>query len=282
MSKTYKFGLAGVSDDVQFGKEKVRLKASPSGFRILDENDALVNIAVRDAAGPNDAVSKQQMEAAIDAVEVPGALSYKGAFDASAGNYDALADASQGDYYKVSVAGNIGNYDWAVGDNLIVNKDVTGVPTEADIDKIDNTESPDILRTGDISTDTNFDNDPSKLAYRETIRQFVYDRTESVRVVNIDAQDTDVNIGAAIPAGCFVDVVNIVVQEEFDAPYATIVIKKNGNVVIDEDMSLLSQKGIYEVSLCELEDTDAQFSATLDAQNSNSGNIWLAVQFHRS
>lgn len=77
-------------------------------------------------------------------------LIYKGTFDASALDFDALTDASQGDFYKVSAAGTIDSVLYSIGDMIIINKDVTGVPVTADIDKIDNTEAVDILRTGDI------------------------------------------------------------------------------------------------------------------------------------
>ena len=160
MSKTYKFGLAGVSDNVKLGKNGPRIKGTSNGLEARTSDDAaLTKIKIADAAAADEAVTKSQMETAISAAQSPDALEYKGSFDASAGNYNAIADGEKGDYYKISVAGIIGSYDWAVGDNLILNKDVTGTPAEADVDKIDNTESADILRTGDISNDSDFNND---------------------------------------------------------------------------------------------------------------------------
>lgn len=73
-------------------------------------------------------------------------LTYKGTFDASAVDFTALADGIRGDFYKVSVAGTIDSIDYQIGDMIIVNKNVTGTPVTADIDKIDNTEAPDLLR----------------------------------------------------------------------------------------------------------------------------------------
>jgi hypothetical protein len=73
-------------------------------------------------------------------------LTYKGTFDASATDFAALADGIRGDFYKVAVAGTIDGVDYQVGDMIIVNKNVTGTPVTADIDKIDNTEAADLVR----------------------------------------------------------------------------------------------------------------------------------------
>lgn len=59
---------------------------------------------------------------------------YKGAFDASKGNYNALTGIKQGDLYKISVAGIIGGVTYNIGDSIVANKDVTGVPVTADLD----------------------------------------------------------------------------------------------------------------------------------------------------
>lgn len=67
-------------------------------------------------------------------------FNYKGAFDASAGDYTAISPASVGDWYKVTVAGTISGVDWEIGDNVLVNKDVAGTVVAADVDKIDNTD----------------------------------------------------------------------------------------------------------------------------------------------
>lgn len=74
-------------------------------------------------------------------------LIYKGVFNANVPNdYSTLVPASQGDFYKISVAGTIYGVDWQIGDMLIINKDCSGSPLAADVDKVDNTESADIVR----------------------------------------------------------------------------------------------------------------------------------------
>jgi hypothetical protein len=83
---------------------------------------------------------------------LPTPMVYKGAFDASASDYAAITNPQAGWFYKISVAGVIGSYDWQIGDNLIINQAVVGHPTATAIDKIDNTEAPDILRTSMLAS----------------------------------------------------------------------------------------------------------------------------------
>ena len=102
-----------------------------------------------------------------------GGLKYQGAFDAS--NIGTQLDnAKQGYFYKISVAGTIlTSLSLNVNDNLIINKNVIGTPTLADIDVIDNTESADILRTANISTNINFTVDTGKIADRATVKTYI-------------------------------------------------------------------------------------------------------------
>lgn len=83
-------------------------------------------------------------------------LIYKGTFDASLGNYDALLPGSQGDFWKINQTGSVSGVDWTIGDMLILNQDVSGsfVPAAA-VDKIDNTESADILTETNSKVVTN-------------------------------------------------------------------------------------------------------------------------------
>ena len=106
-------------------------------------------------------------------------LEYKSVFDATAFNAavagstaTALDNASQGDFYKVNVAGTITlgaeTLELNVGDMIIINKDVTGTPTKADIDKIDNTESiPTVFgRSGPITANAG-DYTAEKITYND-------------------------------------------------------------------------------------------------------------------
>lgn len=99
----------------------------------------------------NDAVNKAQMEAAITAA-VTGGMTYKGVIDASDATGVTLDGALAGDFYVVSVAGVLDGKSFSIGDHLIVNTDITDFDVDGagKIDKVDNTESDDILRDADI------------------------------------------------------------------------------------------------------------------------------------
>lgn len=136
-----------------------------------------------DVKVPSQKAVKTAIATAIGSVA--SGLMYKGTFDASTESFTALADASQGDFYKVSVAGTVSGVDFQVGDMLIINKDVTGTPVVADIDKVDNTEAPDILRTGDIGVN---------------VAAFNHDHTGTYEPANANIQ-THIGVTAGNPHG---------------------------------------------------------------------------------
>lgn len=79
-----------------------------------------------------------------------GGVVYKGTFDASAGNYNALSSSKVGWMYYVDKAGTISGVEWNVGDYLLVN-----AAGATNVTKIDNTESADIVRLTATQTLTN-------------------------------------------------------------------------------------------------------------------------------
>ncbi len=103
-----------------------------------------------DGVANDDAVNKGQMDSAISGLV---GMVYKGVIDVAtpAPDLDAI-DNSAGDMYKVSVGGTYLGETWSIGDMLIVNKDVAAgtTITSADVDKVDNTEADDIIRTTDV------------------------------------------------------------------------------------------------------------------------------------
>lgn len=119
------------------------------------------NAPVADAQFAN----KKYVDDQIGAVS--GALVYRGSLAAPAditagatGNayIDGATGYVQGDYFKISSAGDItvsdGTIAVDIGDAIIINKDVALIASVAlaDVDKIDNTEAADILRSGDLSS----------------------------------------------------------------------------------------------------------------------------------
>jgi hypothetical protein len=118
-------GAASVPDASETTKGKIRIATTAESTAGLDDLTAMTPAKVK---------------ARIDA-SISGGIEYKGTFDASTG-LPSLANAEQGDLYKISTAGTIYGRDWAVGDHLIINEDMGGTISNGKIDKVDNTESP--------------------------------------------------------------------------------------------------------------------------------------------
>lgn len=111
-------------------------------------------INLKDAVLAQSPATLSQLQAAIAGID--GNMLLKGALDASAIGSQ-LDDVEAGWWYKVTVAGTLfgtNPIELAVGDNLYCQTTVVGTPDDgADFFKVDNTESPDILRDGDIVND---------------------------------------------------------------------------------------------------------------------------------
>lgn len=178
MSEFQRYNLSGVSSDVEFGKRGPRLTSDGSKFSARDSSYTLTNLMVKDGAADQDAVAFKQMNTTISTAlsRLVSGIVHKGSFDASTGILP--TPIAKGDFYKVSAAGTIGSLELAIGDMIIANdSQSSGVTSPSQFDKIDNTESPDILRTGDISseadltwTDNGMDQD---LATRGVIAAYV-------------------------------------------------------------------------------------------------------------
>jgi hypothetical protein len=108
-------------------------------------------------------------------------LNYKASFDASTGVLP--SDIITGDFWKVSVAGTIDTLELAVGDMIIANTDVVGTTTDVNFDKIDNTESTDLIRTSNISTDLDFTIDTSSLTTRATLKTYIDNALANIDVL---------------------------------------------------------------------------------------------------
>ena len=121
----------------------------PEAVKFLKEINMAGNKIVNLKSGETaqDAINVSQMNSTILGIinDLSSAISYKGNFNASTGTYDALEDSKQGDYYVVSAGGTIGSIEYNIGDHIVVNKDVEGIPVLADIDLIKNTEFPDTV-----------------------------------------------------------------------------------------------------------------------------------------
>lgn len=110
-------------------------------------NQKITNLS--QGTNPTDAVNKEQLDNALSGIA--GGLIYKGVIPTN----DVPDDAKKGWFYKIGSDGNYYGIECNVGDMLIVNKDLSTTPTADDFDKIDNTESKDIVRLDTEQTLTN-------------------------------------------------------------------------------------------------------------------------------
>lgn len=104
-----------------------------------------------DGVNAGDVATKGQLDAALSGLS--GNLILKGSLDASLIGSQ-LDNVQAGWWYKITVAGTLfatNPITLAVGDNLYCTTTVVGTPTNgSSFFKVDNTESPDILRDGDV------------------------------------------------------------------------------------------------------------------------------------
>jgi hypothetical protein len=103
-------------------------------------------------------VTSGAVKTAIDNA-LTGALVYEGAWTATGQtDYSSITlPVKKGYMYIVVGSATVGGIEWNAGDYLIINKDIAagGTITSSDIEKIDNTESSDIVRLNATQTLTN-------------------------------------------------------------------------------------------------------------------------------
>ena len=117
-------GAASVPDASETTKGKIRIATSAEAASGLDDLTAMTPLTV-----------KERIDAAL-----AGGVEYKGTFNATTG-LPSLANAEQGDLYRIATGGTIYGQTWALNDNLLINADMGGVIDNAKIDKIDNTDA---------------------------------------------------------------------------------------------------------------------------------------------
>jgi hypothetical protein len=117
-------GAASVPDATETTAGKIRIATSGEAATGIDDTIAMTPLTV-----------KERIDAAVT-----GGIQYIGTFNATTG-LPSLANAEQGDLYKISTLGTIYGRDWAVGDHLIINEDMGGTISNGKIDKVDNTEA---------------------------------------------------------------------------------------------------------------------------------------------
>lgn len=120
------------------------------------EISANVDTTVTDSS--TNLVTSGAVKSAINSA-LTGALIYQGTWTATGQtDYSSITlPVKKGYMYLVSGTATIGGVEWNSGDYLILNKDVAagGTITDADVDKVDNSESADLVRLDATQTLTN-------------------------------------------------------------------------------------------------------------------------------
>jgi hypothetical protein len=140
------------SQDGTLVKGKLKADFLEGGnLNLTDGNNDATITGLAAGVNPTDAVNKAQ----LDALTIEGGMTYRGIIDASDATGAALDGASKGDFFYVSVGGTLDGKAFSVTDHLVVNADITDFDVDGagKIDKVDNTESLDLLRDSDIVDD---------------------------------------------------------------------------------------------------------------------------------
>lgn len=142
------------------GSSEIGIASSSSdylGFNTTS-HEISANVDTTVTASSTNLVTSGAVSSAISSA-LTGALIYQGTWTAtSQTDYSSITlPVKKGYMYLVSGTATIGGVEWNSGDYLIINKDVAagGTITSADVDKVDNSESGDLVRLDATQTLTN-------------------------------------------------------------------------------------------------------------------------------
>lgn len=159
-----------------------------------------VNLGTSDLLIPSQNAVKVYVDAKTAALV--GGMSYRGSFDAENTNvFSDLGSSEIGDFYYVISAGTVDGIELAIGDMIILNK-TTLFPVAADIDKIDNTESPDLLHWDtDVMVDDSFATATNlNVPTSESVKNYLLSIAGNKEDSFTEALYEYTHIGATIPA----------------------------------------------------------------------------------
>ena len=288
------YGLIAIGSVVELGKGGVKIRNNSGVIEARNAaNGAMAVLRVANiGSADNDLVNKGSLSTALTNA-LATVLTYKGPFDASNSNYNAITDPKKGDLYKINVGGTIDGVVWAVGDSLIVNKTLTGHPATADVDKVDSTEAPDILRTTNVSADGDFAEDPALLALRGTIAGYVADEIAAIpgptpymptRYVALTyASAMSVNIGAVVPDGAKIKSAVVKINTPFNGTAPTLKLGVTGalDAVATEAEIDMAAAGTYDIDCFKKVTGATQAIATRgpEVDNSTAGAADIEIKF---
>jgi len=144
---------------------------------IVEYTDIVNDTTTGGAAVPASAETVKNLQLQIDGMA--NGLEYIGTFDASTGAWP--SNVTQGNFFKVSVAGTIDGVELNVGDMLIANK-IAATASVTDFDIVDNTEAADIIRDADVIANSDMSVDPDKIPTRTAVGQAIADATSAITI----------------------------------------------------------------------------------------------------
>lgn len=153
MGKTLLGGDEQIRDYTIAKKDMVLNFMAGADWNISDGQNNAQIIGLADAVEQTSPATLAQLTAAIASVNssLNSFLEFKGTLDASNSTAFEAAAHSKGDFYKISVSGDILGVTVNAGDNLYFVNDVLATAlVDTDYDVVDNTESADILRIADV------------------------------------------------------------------------------------------------------------------------------------
>ena len=142
------------------GGSEIGIKSGSTNYLEFDTTNHQIGAKV-DTTVTNSSTNLVTSGAVASAIATAstGALIYQGTWTAtSQTDYSSITlPVKKGYMYAVSGTATVGGVEWNSGDYLVINKDIAagGTITSSDVDKIDNTESSDIVRLTSTQTLTN-------------------------------------------------------------------------------------------------------------------------------
>ena len=150
--------LTSDSEGIKSSITELSVDSGSTDYLSISNHKISANVDTLVTANSTNLITSGAVSNAI-ALALTGALRYQGTWTATSQiDYSSIVLPVQKGYmYAVSGTTTIGGVEWNSGDYLVINKDIAsgGSITNADVDKIDNTEASDIVRLATTQTLTN-------------------------------------------------------------------------------------------------------------------------------
>jgi len=149
---------------------------------LIEYSDIVNDTTSGGANVPASADAVKSLQQQIDGMA--NGLKYIGTFDPSGGTWP--QNIIQGDFWKVNGSGTIDDVNMNPGDMIVANKNANDA-TVSDFDKIDNTESPDIIRDADVIDNQDMTVSPLKIPTRKSVGDAITSACAAITIkVNVE------------------------------------------------------------------------------------------------